>query len=394
MKKRILIVNQHYKMGGIKKTLDVFLREMKQYYDIDIQFLEKPRGAIDLPLDIKVLPCSGLLAIYKTALSDLKKEKRSLLCFLIKAILKILTIIFGKESITHFLILLSPKNKTKYDCVIVYSHDCFTNGSFNGGGNYLALKKVDAKKKLSWIHGELDYIGMTAERAKTTYSDFDGVVCVSDSMKRKFDIMCNNEIKSYFIRNMFDWNAVQEKGNEELDITLPNKINIVTVSRLDSTAKRSDKINHIAKIMREKGIDFHWTVIGGGNNLQELVQVSKDLAVDNCVNYIGEQTNPYKYVKRSDVFVLPSDSEAYPTVIVESLMLGVPVVSTNFDSAYQLLEDNKNSLIVEKDVNAIARALISLIEDRGLLLKLQENAKATQYENKESVLKVRELIDK
>ncbi|MDI3312508.1 MAG: glycosyltransferase, partial [Thermoanaerobacterium sp.] len=89
----------------------------------------------------------------------------------------------------------------------------------------------------------------------------------------------------------------------------------------------------------------------------------------------------YKYMKKSDLFVLSSRWEGLPTVLIESMALGIPVVSTDCPSGpREILENGKyGQLVLPGDVENLAKAMIetlnnppnlSLVQKRGMEFSL------------------------
>jgi len=69
--------------------------------------------------------------------------------------------------------------------------------------------------------------------------------------------------------------------------------------------------------------------IGDGKFKDDIERQSKELNISNRVLFLGNQKNPYKYVTRSDVFVLPSLYEGFPNAVTEAMACRCPVVVSN-----------------------------------------------------------------
>ena len=102
--------------------------------------------------------------------------------------------------------------------------------------------------------------------------------------------------------------------------------------------------------------------MGGGPLQQELTELSRDLGLGSVVTMAGQQSNPHAVLARSDAFVLSSDYEGQPMVILEARVLDRPVVSTNFDSVGGSLTDGVG-LVVERDVEALAEGMRAALRD-------------------------------
>ena len=64
--------------------------------------------------------------------------------------------------------------------------------------------------------------------------------------------------------------------------------------------------------------------------MEYLQNLSKNLNVQNRVHFLGKKNNPYKYLKKSDIFILSSDNgEGFPNVLLEALTCNIPVISSD-----------------------------------------------------------------
>ena len=115
------------------------------------------------------------------------------------------------------------------------------------------------------------------------------------------------------------------------------------------------------EIMKNSGFDFEYTVIGGTS--EELVFQHNQLRLVNYVKLLGNI--PFEKVKdeikRADVLLLPSVEEGVANVVLEAMALGTLVVSTDCGGMSEVIEHEKNGLIVPtRDPVSIASALSSI----------------------------------
>lgn len=97
---------------------------------------------------------------------------------------------------------------------------------------------------------------------------------------------------------------------------------------------------------------------------------------------------------QADVYVQPSRHEGFGMTIAEAKILGVPVVSTNFDVVYNQITHEKNGLIAEMDGVKIGEQILRLIQDD----ELREHIKSTLHKEENltsqtEVRKVEKIID-
>jgi len=107
-------------------------------------------------------------------------------------------------------------------------------------------------------------------------------------------------------------------------------------------------------------------ILGEGEERPKLEALVRDLGLEKDVALPGFVDNPYKYMKRAALFVLSSRWEGLPTVLIEALALGTPVVSTDCPSGpREILENGKlGKLVPAGNVKALASAVMgTLVEN-------------------------------
>nr|WP_275672687.1 glycosyltransferase [Thermomonas flagellata] len=144
---------------------------------------------------------------------------------------------------------------------------------------------------------------------------------------------------------------------------------IIAVGTLKAQ-KRFDRLLHaFARLPRE---DVVLLIVGEGTERQALESLASDLGVRPRVFMPGFTRDPAVYLRQADLFVLSSDYEGLPTVLIEALEAGTPVVSTDCPSGpREILDDGKyGTLVPVADVDALARAMeeaLSRKHDRDAL---------------------------
>jgi glycosyltransferase involved in cell wall biosynthesis len=90
--------------------------------------------------------------------------------------------------------------------------------------------------------------------------------------------------------------------------------------------------------------------------------------------------------------LLPNDRDGIPNVLVEAMAAGAPVIATGVSGIPELVEHERNGLLVEPDdPDALAAALIRLHEDRELAARLSEAARVTVRERFDGTRHARQL---
>lgn len=108
-------------------------------------------------------------------------------------------------------------------------------------------------------------------------------------------------------------------------------------------------------------------VLGEGPDRAALEAEAARLGLEERVSFPGFINNPYPYLREAAAFVLSSDWEGLPTVLIEALALGVPVVSTDCDSGPREILDGGRlgQLVPVGDAGALAEAMLAATERSG-----------------------------
>ncbi|MCL2010816.1 MAG: glycosyltransferase [Synergistaceae bacterium] len=108
-----------------------------------------------------------------------------------------------------------------------------------------------------------------------------------------------------------------------------------------------------------KRLDARLIVLGRGALLESLQALSRELGIENSVDWLGFVSNPIPYMKNSGLFVLSSVFEVLPTVIIEALAVGASVVGTDSPGGIrEILGDNQwGRLVPVGDHEALADAM-------------------------------------
>jgi len=180
------------------------------------------------------------------------------------------------------------------------------------------------------------------------------IICVSKGVQR--DLIDNLKIKANKIKtiyNPFNFDKIKELSKEPIDLNFDYIINVGALNRV----KRQDLL---IKAYSKLNTHLHLVLLGKGNQEKSLKKLAKNLKIEDRVHFLGWNSNPYKFIKNAKLFVLSSDIEGFGNVLVESLVLDTPVVSTNCPSGpNEILVDELGKFLVEPN-NEIA--LIEKIE--------------------------------
>lgn len=355
--KKILIINNDLKIGGIQKSLINLLNNLDSEYDISLLLFNYPEEINELiPNNVKLIKSKKIFSI----LSKTKKELRtSKGLYLAKVFFVLVSKIFGKE-ITFKLLGIFQKKIKGYDTVISYSHGTPHKNLFGGSAEF-AIYKTIAKEKICFIHCDYVESGTDNKFNRKMYRKFNKIACVSESVKNKFiTVLPELTSKAYVVYNFHD-KKVLNLANDNSIIYDSNYINLISVARL-SIEKGLDRV--IKAIYNSNRKDIRYHIVGSGpeqNNLQTLV---KELKLEEQVFFFSETDNPYRYMKNCDYLVVPSYHEAAPLVFDEAKNLGLKIISTATLSAKEMISINEG-IICENNDESINKVIFEIIKVKG-----------------------------
>src|SRR5262249_39562071 len=107
-----------------------------------------------------------------------------------------------------------------------------------------------------------------------------------------------------------------------------NRPTVVNVGSFIHQKGQEDLIRAVA-LARQQVPDIQLCLVGQGSRQAEYESLAKSLGIEDAILFVGFDTNPYRYVARSQVFVLPSRFEGFPNVLAEAMLCGLPVIATD-----------------------------------------------------------------
>lgn len=167
---------------------------------------------------------------------------------------------------------------------------------------------------------------------------FSKVNIISVSNGIKDDVIREFNVRSDRIKNIYNLLPVDDiilKSKGNLDFSLKERIlnhgYICHVGR-HSKEKRIDILLKSFKVLVDNGFEEKLVLIGDGPERAHLYSMANELGLHDNVIFLGFVSNPYVLIANAKCLVLSSEREGLPTVLLEALFLGTPVVSTNCES--------------------------------------------------------------
>ena len=351
--KKILLVYDHLYTGGITTYLLELLGciDVKKYH---VTLLLK--GAKDESLNR--VP-DGVHVVF---LPDIPRWKKAILFTLCGGFFSAFRILSRK--------ILGNKNKpidgrsvqklqlinAKHSSLHTEHYDIAIGADLYWSMYYTALK-INADKKVFWIHPQYNAVGNNVKTDAKILKCADKVYAVSKKNAEILKLYFPSYIEKIdYFENIINPESIRKRASEGTCVFDKTIFNIVTVCRLDNSSKRVDRCIKCATIMRNQGLSFAWRIIGDGVDRSYIEDLITKANLTEHVFLLGEYANPHPFVLNSDAFVLLSQYEGVPLVVTEAMILGTPVVVSNYESAKAQVQENYGFVVANSDPDTSEQA--------------------------------------
>jgi glycosyltransferase involved in cell wall biosynthesis len=399
MKPRFFI-NMHYMaLGGAERSLLGLLNAIDtDRYDVDL-FINQHTGEFMhlIPKKINLLPeLKGYNAIERPMKAILKERQFGVLLGRLKA--KLQHKLYHKSLKEPYRSFDASAFQYIADCVDPYLPPLKDLGVYDLAISFLqphniVLNKVQAKKKIAWIHTDYSTIHVNAAKELKIWGQFDHVVSISPDCTRSFlKTFPSLKDKIIEIENILSPTFVRTQAGilEETKIEKFKGVKFVSVGRI-CHAKNYDNIPYIAKILKQNGLIFKWFIIGPGNH-SDIDNTIIETRTEDCIEFIGPKDNPYPFMRDCDVYVQPSRYEGKSVTVREAQILCKPVVITNYTTANSQIKNGLDGVIVPMDNEGCAKGIVNFINNKNLQNSIIDYLKTHDFGNENEVNKLYDLL--
>ena len=152
---------------------------------------------------------------------------------------------------------------------------------------------------------------------------------------------------------------------------------IVTVANLRPEKGHDTLIAAMPSVLRRRP-ELEFVFAGGGPCRERLEGLARTTGVADRVRFVGHAEDVAGLLASSDLFVLPSRSEAFPNSVLEAMAAGLPVVATRVGGITELVEHQRTGVLVPPDdERALSFALLDLVQWPAHAARLGEAARST-----------------
>lgn len=369
--KKILFVVPSLEVGGTISSLLSIVEYLKDKYIINI-FVLAHEGNTNLPFNDIILDRDFAVHAYNGTLVKSSGFERILIT-VIKIIKRICIKFNFNLEMWLYKRAISRMHNLDYDYVVGFQEGAATK--------FASLFKNNIR--FAWVHCDYSNYPMAGKEYKL-YEVFNRIICVSAYTANKFRLIypsfshkvtnIHNILNANFIR----YNANELISDDSFDTTC---FTIISVGRINPV-KRFNLIPLFAKRLKAKGCNFKWYILGPNYNdncYRNLIDSINYNEVSDNVIYLGNKENPFPYYVKSDLLISLSSTEACPMIFNEAKVIGIPVLTANFGSSYEFIEDGLNGRIVA--IDDMVDALYELITVKESYESLKDNTIHCSYDN-------------
>ncbi|MGL5933404.1 MAG: glycosyltransferase [Cetobacterium sp.] len=388
---RILFYNGSLRMGGAEKILIQILKGLdKADKNIDLFISDDVKGEnffeSEVPKDVKLKYLISSDLIEKTIY--FKRKKKNLIS---KLFYNYYMKKEQKEKVRKLKELLKDKS---YDIVVDFDMGLSKN-----------IDLVKADKKIAWIHSPIDSWYRKPDKIKRLgerLKKYDNLVVICDDMKEKteklYPFLKDKLVRIY---NPFDIEKILElsEDNSEIEINkraLLKERYIISVGRLDNYSKDYYTLLKGFKLAKNLGIEEKLYILGEGEERPLIESWIKELNLQDEVVLLGRYRNPYPWIKNAKVFAHSSRFEGLPTVLIEALICGVPVISSDCPTGPSeiLKKGEVGCLYNVGDYKVLSEYLCELLENSDSYNKYRDISliRSKDFEKQKSLLEIEGVI--
>lgn len=259
------------------------------------------------------------------------------------------------------------------------------------------VEKLKAKRKIVWIHNSVPKLLKKESkiiRFGKNLAKYDTVVAICDDMKAELEDIypyLNGKVERVY--NPFNFKRILDLSNDMSQLNEQQKElikddYIIAVSRLDTVQKDYATLIKGYKLATENGVKEKLYIVGDGPDRKEIENLIKESGLEKSIVLIGKTTNPYVWMKNSKLFVHSSNYEGLPTVLIEAMICGKVVISSNCPTGpYEILKGGQCGVLFPVgDYKALSAGLQNLLNNPLELEKYEKTIEKRVLEFRSDVV--------
>ena len=370
-KKKVLFVINTLGCAGAEKALLELLKEFpKEEYEVSLYVLLNQGELISqIPQYVKVLNQNY------SDVSVLSKEgkkvlNRQIFCrlfqkgavfknipYLLKGLMRMIKCkkVYPDKLLWRVMSDGGMKSEDTYDLAVAY---------LEGGSTYYVHDHVNAKRKIAFLHVDYTHAGYTRKLDKNCYQDFDRIFTVSEEVRNSLERVypeCKERIMVF--PNLIDQKGIREKAKEKGGFSDEyDGWRLLTVGRLTSQKAYEIAIDAM-KLLKEKGVQARWYVLGEGELREVLQRQINRLGLEKDFLLLGAVENPYPYYAQCDLYVHATRFEGKSIAVQEAKILGCPILVSDCNGNREQVKDGVDGSVCALTPESVSTKIEELLEN-------------------------------
>lgn len=282
----------------------------------------------------------------------------------------------------------APVFHEEYDLAVAY---------IQGAATYYVMDRVNAKKKVAFLHNEYEESGYCPALDYPYYEKVDWIYCVSQSIVDHFVEtfpVCKGKTEVFY--NILNQEEIKKKALETGDKPLfdrqENELILLTAARLSYVKAYDLAVPALAKVL-EQGYSVKWYVLGDGVERENIEKLIEKYHLQDKFILLGVTDNPYPYIAQCDIYIQATRYEGCCTSISEAVILETPVIASDCDGNKEQLERYKTGEIVSLTVDSIAAGIIKVASSKELRQSMVESAEISSLNPYEAVKRLYRFME-
>lgn len=253
----------------------------------------------------------------------------------------------------------------EYDVIVVYLHGVLTR---------IVSYAPKAQKTIAYLHANMEvspFIMSFRNQAaiQKCFNEYNRIVSVSKDVKESFVRVSGiNDDRLVVKYNTFNTEAIKRSSSDIIPQNIEHdRIVLCSVGKLEEVKGYLRLLKIVFRLIQE-GYKIRLMIVGEGPERDTLESYIQETGLEKYITLVGFDVNPYKYIAKSDLFVGSSYTEGFSSVVAESLILGVPVITTDCAGMREMLgNQNEYGVITENNDEALYLGIKQMITDKEKL---------------------------
>lgn len=248
----------------------------------------------------------------------------------------------------------APVSSKTYDMAVAF---------LEGGATYYVADHVKAAKKAAFIHIDYGMAGYNRKLDKDCYQAFQQIFTVSDEVRSSF-IKVYPELadKTRVFHNMVNQEAIRKKAQLGPGFTDAYQgFRILTVGRLTQQKALEVSIEAM-KLLKERGREARWYVLGEGDQREKLQKRIKNLGLEEDFILYGAVDNPYPYFAQTDLYVHATRYEGKSIAVQEAQTLACAILVSDCNGNREQVTDGVDGRVCQFTPESICEQIIWLMD--------------------------------